>query len=279
MSTQTASNPGRLAGDRAGAALLERLTSQEKLLLVVPLLGGLVFGFLPLLAPGLLARLAGAMGNDPFIYRLAGAATLGYAIAILLALRQEAWLPVRIVVIATLAFNLGSLYAIALAILDGSATWIVYAILVASISITAITASLLQRHGAVPQPAPDVAAWLVALVWFLAIVATLVGALGLFVPTMVARLFGYAGTDTFLYRQGGAATLGYGIMGFYQLRSRTWSQWRLPSVMALVFNGLSFILAVLALVGGESSLLPFIIGGAALAATVGSFIALQRQGR
>ncbi len=278
MSTQTASNPGRLAGDRAGAALLERLTSQEKLLLVVPLLGGLVFGFLPLLAPGLLARLAGAMGNDPFIYRLAGAATLGYAIAILLALRQEAWLPVRIVVIATLAFNLGSLYAIALAILDGSATWIVYAILVASISITAITASLLRRHGAAPQLAPDVAAWLVALVWFLAIVATLVGALGLFVPTMVARLFGYAGTDTFLYRQGGAATLGYGIMGFYQLRSRTWSQWRLPSVMALVFNGLSFILAVLALIGGESSVLPFIIGGAALVATVGSFMALQRQG-
>ena len=279
MSTQTVSNTGRVTGAHTGAALLERLTPQEKLLLAVPLLGGLVFGFLPLLAPGLLARLAGAAGNDPFIYRLAGAATLGYAVALLLALRQEAWLPARIVVIATLTFNLGSLYAIALAILDGSATWIVYAILVASISITAITASLLRRHSAVPEPAPDIAAWLVTLVWFLAIVATLVGALGLFVPTMVARLFGYAGTDTFLYRQGGAATLGYGIMGFYQLRSRTWSQWRLPSVMALVFNGLSFILAVLALLGGESSLLPFIIGGAALAATVGSFIALQRQGQ
>jgi hypothetical protein len=279
MSTRTASNTGRVSGGRAGVAPLERLTPQEKLLLAVPLVGGLVFGFLPLLAPGLLARLAGAAGNDPFIYRLAGAATLGYAVALLLALGQEAWLPVRIVVIATLTFNLGSLYAIALAILDGSATWIVYAILVASISITAITASLLRRHGAVPQPAPDVAAWLVALVWFLAIVATLVGALGLFVPTTVARIFGYAGTDTFLYRQGGAATLGYGIMGFYQLRSRTWSQWRLPSVMALVFNGLSFVLAVLALVGGESSLLPFIIGSAALVATVGSFMALQRQGR
>jgi hypothetical protein len=49
--------------------------------------------------------------------------------------------------------------------------------------------------------------------------------------------------------------------------------------MALVFNGLSFVLAVLALVGGESSLLPFIIGSAALVATVGSFMALQRQGR
>ena len=279
MSTQTASNTGRITGGRTGSALLERLTPQEKLLLAVPLLGGLVFGFLPLLAPGLLARLAGAAGNDPFIYRLAGAATLGYALALILALRQDAWLPVRIVVIATLTFNLGSLYAIALAILDGNATWIVYAILVASITITAITASLLRRHGAVPQPAPDVAAWLVALVWFLAIVATLVGALGLFVPTMVARLFGYAGTDTFLYRQGGAATLGYGIMGFYQLRSRTWSQWRLPSVMALVFNGLSFVLALLALLGGESSLLPFIIGGAALAATVGSFMALQRRGQ
>lgn len=278
MSIKIASNSGRMAAAGASATLLERLTPQEKLLLGVPLLGGLVFGLLPLLAPALLARLAGAAGNDPFIYRLAGAATLGYAVALILALRQDTWLPVRIVVIATLAFNVGSLYAIALAIFDGSANWLVYAILLASISITGITASLLQRHRAVAQPAPDVAPWLVALVWFLAIVATLVGALGLFVPTTVAHLFGYAGTDTFLYRQGGAATLGYGVMGFFQLRSRSWSQWRLPSVMALVFNGLSFILAVLAIAGGGTSLLPFIIGGAALVATIGSFMALQRQG-
>ena len=79
------------------------------------------------------------------------------------------------------------------------------------------------------------APWLAWLVRLLMVVATLVGASVLFAPVLFAQIFGLAGTDLFLYRQAGAATLGYGVMGFFQLRSRSWQQWRLPSAMSLVF--------------------------------------------
>lgn len=113
----------------------------------------------------------------------------------------------------------------------------------------------------------------------LTVIASLVGALVIFLPQLFATLFGYLGTDQFLYRQAGAATFGYGVMGFFQLRARSWQQWRLPSVMALVFNGLPFLVSLLAIVAREPSPLPFIIAGAALIATVGSFLALLRQGQ
>jgi hypothetical protein len=255
------------------------LTGLEKLLLVVPILGGLVFGLMPLLAPKLLAQISAAPGNDPYIYRLAGAATLGYAIALIMAIMAGQWLPARIVVIATLAFNLGSLFAIALTVAAGGAAWIVYAILVASISITAITAWMLYRHRPAPAVTADVAPWLVWLVRLLMVIATLVGVSVLFAPVLFARLFGLAGTDLFLYRQAGAATLGYGIMGFFQLRSPSWQQWRLPSVMSLVFNGVSFLVSILAVINGEALPLAYVITAASLAATIGSFLALQRQGK
>ncbi|MBX7233696.1 MAG: hypothetical protein K1X65_04875 [Caldilineales bacterium] len=254
------------------------LTGLEKLLLVVPLLGGLFFGLVPLLAPKFLAQISAAPGNDPYIYRLAGAATLGYAIVLTMAIMGGRWLPARIVVIATLAFNLGSLYAIALTVAGGGAAWIVYAILVASIAITAITAWMLYRHRPAPAVTPDVAPWLAWLVRLLMVVATLVGASVLFAPVLFAQIFGLAGTDLFLYRQAGAATLGYGVMGFFQLRSRSWQQWRLPSAMSLVFNGVSFLVSLLAVVNGEALPLAYIITAASLAATVGSFLALLRQG-
>ncbi len=263
----------------SGSGLARALTGLETLLLVVPLLGGLVFGLMPLLAPKLLAQISAAPGNDLYIYHLAGAATLGYAVALIMAIMQGQWLPARIVVIATLAFNLGSLFAIAMTIMDGAAAWIVYAILAASITITAITAWMLYRHRPAPAVTSDVASWLTWLVRLLMVIATLVGVSVLFAPTLFAGVFGLAGTDLFLYRQAGAATLGYGIMGFFQLRSPSWQQWRLPSVMSLVFNGVSFIVSVLAILAGDPLPLAYIIAAASLAATLGSFLALQRRGQ
>lgn len=277
MSAQRTMNMSSMSGSGSQSGVA--LTGLEKLLLVVPLLGGLVFGLMPLLAPKLLAQISAAPGNDLYIYHLAGAATLGYAIALIMAIVGGRWLPARIVVIATLAFNLGSLYAIAMTVLAGSAAWIVYAILVASITITAITAGMLYRHRPAPAVTPDVAPWLAWLVRLLMVIATLVGVSVLFAPTLFAQVFGLAGTDLFLYRQAGAATLGYGVMGFFQLRSTSWQQWRLPSVMSLVFNGVSFIVSALAVIAGEALPLAYIITAASLAATVGSFLALRRNGK
>src|SRR5437660_737619 len=89
-----------------------RLSGLERVLLVIPLLAGAFFGLLPLLSPDAFAALtAGIPATDPFIYRLAGAASFGYAVALALGLRQGTWAAVRLLVIAVLTFNLASLYA------------------------------------------------------------------------------------------------------------------------------------------------------------------------
>lgn len=279
MATQSSLNGSATMPGSAATGAADKLSQIERLLLVVPLLGGLFFGLVPILAQQWFARISQVSGDDPYIYRLAGAATFGYAIALIMAIRQGEWLPARNVVIATLTFNLGSLFAIAVAIATGTATWIVYTILVASILITAITSWLLYRHRGQARAEDDVARWLVWLVVLLAVVATALGALVLLLPGLFAQLFGFLGTDGFIYRQAGAATLGYGIMGIFQLRTPAWRLWRLPSVMALVFNGLSFVVTVLALAGGERSLLLPVVALVSLIATVGTFMALQRRGK
>src|SRR5712691_2520356 len=88
-----------------------RLTTLERWLIALPLAAGVVFGLFPLLAPEQFASLTGFPGNDPFIYRLAGAATFGYAVGLAFGLRQGTWAAVKLMVIAVLTFNLASLYA------------------------------------------------------------------------------------------------------------------------------------------------------------------------
>jgi hypothetical protein len=256
-----------------------RLSPLEKALLLLPTAGGLIFGLAPLLIPGSFAAISGAPGNDPYIYRLAGAATFGYAVALILALSQDDWIQAHLLVIAVLTFNLASLYACIVEIVSGTANPVVYMIFATSIAIVAITSWVLTRHREVAAPAPDIARWFV---WFLGIIAlagTAVGFVFLFFPAEIGHLFGYKATDIFLYRQGGAATLGYGVMGIFELRSRAWVALRLPIFMALVFNGISFVVTLLAILAGEPSLLPYIIGAVALFTTVGTLIALQRRGR
>ena len=68
-----------------------RLTTLERWLVVILIAAAVVFGLLPLLAPVQFATLSGYPGNDPFIYRLAGAATFGYAVGLTLGLRQGTW--------------------------------------------------------------------------------------------------------------------------------------------------------------------------------------------
>ena len=87
-----------------------KLNTLERLLLLLPTAGGLVFGVLPLLLGGAFGAALGYPGNDSFVYRLAGAATLGYAVALILGLRQGDWAPLRLVVIGTLTFNPGETF-------------------------------------------------------------------------------------------------------------------------------------------------------------------------
>jgi hypothetical protein len=252
------------------------LSSLERWLLAIPLAGGFVFGAIPFIAPTAFGKITGYAGDDPYIGRLAGAASFGYAAALLVGIRDGAWRPLRAVVVATLTFNLVSIVACLIEILLGRAQPVVYLILAASIVIGAITLWLLARRGQAPEGPRDVATWVVALTGVATLAAAFFGIAPQF-PAQIAPLGGYRGTDEFLYRQAGAATLGYATMGIWELRSLRWEEMRLPALMALVFNGLAFVASVLEL--GTLTLGVALIGPAALVFALGFAVALVRRGR
>jgi hypothetical protein len=68
-------------------------------------------------------------------------------------------------------------------------------------------------------------------------------------------------------------------MGVYGLRSGAWAELRLPLVMAIIFNGFSFLASVLALFSGEPVLITLVIGAASLFVTIVGTIAYQRKGQ
>src|SRR5688572_16744178 len=266
----------------AGALSMEKrmkLNNLERVLLLLPIAGGLVFGLAPLLLGGAFGVALGFPGNDTFIYRLAGAATLGYAVALIMGIRQRDWTPLRLVVIATLAFNLASIYACMVQLVAGNTNLIIYLILGTSIAITAITAWMLNRHAGVERPAADVSVWYIRFLILGTILSAVFGLMPLLIPVFGAQLLGFHGTDVFLIRQAGAASLGYAMLGVYGIRSGAWTELRLPLVMALIFNGFSFVASVIALFSGEPVLIAVVIGAASLFYTIVGTIAYQRKGQ
>jgi hypothetical protein len=255
------------------------LSGLERILFLLPIAGGLVFGVFPLLLGGAFGAVLGFAGNDSFIYRLAGAATLGYAIALSMGIRQGNWAPLRLVVIATLAFNVASIYACVAQLMAGDSNIIIYLILGTSIAITAITVSSLNRHAGSERPVADVSVWYIRFLILGTVLSAVFGLMPLLIPVFGAQLLGFHGTDVFLIRQAGAASLGYAVMGVYGIRSGAWSELRLPLVMALIFNGFSFVASVIALFSGEPLLISIVIGAASLFVTIVGTIAYQRKGQ
>jgi hypothetical protein len=256
-----------------------RLTTLERLLLLLPTAGGLVFGVLPLLLGGAFGAALGYPGNDSFIYRLAGAATLGYAVALILGLRQGDWAPLRIVVIGTLTFNLASIYACLVQLMAGDTNLYVYLIFGTSIAITGITLWLLNRHASEAQTGADVSAWYIRFLVLGAVLSGAFGLLPLLIPVLGATLTAFQGTDVFLIRQGGATSLGYAVMSIVGMRSGKWDEIRLPLIMALTFNGFSFLASVIALFSGEPVLISVVVGAASLFVTIVGTIAYRRNGK
>jgi hypothetical protein len=169
--------------------------------------------------------------------------------------------------------------ACAIEIASGQAQPLVYLILVASLGFIAISASLLRRHGAGSAEPPDTAPWMVWFLWIATLLAATFGLLALLVPYLFGTTFGFQATDLFLYRQGGAATLGYAVMGVLELRSRRWEDLRLPAIMAGAFNGISFLASVVAIATGQGGWLVYPVMLAAFGVTAGCIVALRRQGR
>ena len=255
-----------------------KLNTLERLLLLLPTAGGFVFGVLPLLLGGAFGAALGYPGNDSFVYRLAGAATLGYAVALILGLRQGDWAALRLVVIGTLTFNLASIYACVAHLMAGDTNLFVYLIFGTSIAITAITLWLLNRHASEAQIGPEVSGGYIRFLVLGAVLSGTFGLLPLLLPVLGATLTGFQGTDVFLIRQGGAASLGYAVMSIVGSRSGQWQEIRLPLIMALVFNGFSFLASVIALFSGEPVLMGVVIGAASLFVTIVGTIAYRRNG-
>jgi hypothetical protein len=90
---------------------------------------------------------------------------------------------------------------------------------------------------------------------------------------------GYKGTDEYLYRLAGAACFGYAAMGIQELRSLHWDDMRLPSVMAIVFNGLALLASLFEIIAGRSTLLVILVALAAGFFTIAIAAAITRRGR
>ncbi len=258
-----------------------KLSSLERVLLLLPMAGGLIFGLGPFLFGSAVGAAVGFPGNDAYLYRLAGAAAFGYAVALIMGIRQGEWAPLRQVVIGTLIFNLASIFACVVELVAGDTNIFVYLILAASIIFIAITLALLNRHGqaGVDRTAGSSSVWYVRFITLGTVLSAAFGLLPLLIPVLGAQLLGFHGTDVFIIRQAGAASLGYAVMGLYGRRITAWSEVRLGMIMALIFNGFSFIASVIALFSGEPILISLVIGAASLFVTIVGTIAYQRKGK
>jgi hypothetical protein len=251
-------------------------------LLALLVAAGAFFGLAPFLAPTQFASLTGFAGQDVLMYRLAGAATFAYGLGLALGFRAS-WPELRVPIAATATFNVASIFACGLAISSG-AQWIVFVILAASIVFSSACLYFLYRPpGNRPDPpAADehaLAPWVTGLFVIGTLSALFFGVMALVPAGGFGRLLGYPGLDDFIYRQGGAATLGAGIGGVLVLMRRRWTNARLATVMALTFNGLSVLAVVLDIVAGTVQPIAYVILGAASLVTVGSAFALVRRGR
>jgi hypothetical protein len=249
-------------------------------LLLLLIAAGGFFGLAPLVFPTQFADLSGFSGQDVFMYRLAGAATFGYAIGLAAGYRAG-WTALRIPIAATFGFNAASILACLLAIFAGGAQPVVYLILAASLLFTASTGYFLANPPSLPAaPESDarLAPWVTAL-FALGTVAALFFGLAALIPAgAFGHLLGYSGLDDFVYRQGGAATLGAGVGGAMVLMSRRWEAARIPALMALTFNALSVVAALLEITSGGQPIAWLILAAAGLV-TIGSAAAIARGGR
>jgi hypothetical protein len=265
----------------AASSTTQRLDGPDRLLLILPTLAGLGLGLFPLLAAPLFARLTNYPPNDILIYWLAGAGALGYGVALALGWLQSDWIGLRFPIIAGLCANVLVTIAAIVEVAQGRgenrpAT---YLVLVLSTLIALCYVALLYRHRSAARPEQDATArWLFPFFIFGAVAALATGLLAYFGVELFKPLFGMDAVNPFIYRILGAATIGYGVMGFYQATSRRFAELRVALVMGALFNTCAVILGILALVSGLPPLLPSTLLFAPVILSIGCVVALVRRG-
>ena len=252
------------------------LSGWERVLLALPALAGLALGFLLAFLPGLFATITQFPADDAYIYQLAGAAILGYGLALSIGIFQQHWLPVRLPVIGVLVNNLGSLYACGIEISTGHAPYSVYLFLATSLLFVIICGLLLARHSGVPRPEPNFSSRKMQL--FLIVGTLAAGAFGilpLFVPGLFT-LFHLHNSAPFIFREAGAASLGYAVVAVLAQRALNTQEVRLITVMAAVFNGVGGVVSIPYLLAGNILLLPLIIAPVGILVLVVCLLVLRQ---
>jgi len=228
--------------------------------------------------PRPLATIAGLAGDDLLIYELGGAAMLGYAVALAIGARRGQWRPLRFVLMATYGFGGLTLLAGLVSFASGIITGFVLVTTIWGVLVGWIVGQVIVARRGVRAGPRDVAGW-VAVVLALATLSAAVFGLGPQAAGPFAALMGYRGTDEYVYRLAGSACFGYAVMGIGELRSLHWGDMWLANIMALVFNALAFIAALLELLAGRTTLLAVLVTAAAGFFTIAIAVALVRRGR
>ena len=229
-------------------------------LLLVQVAAGVVFGLFPFVLPQTSARLFGYAGTETLVYRIAGAAAAGYAVAAFFAYASPRWASIRIPAVAAFTFNAGAVVAALLSLDEGDRHALVFIVLLAASTFTAITGYLLYRDDGPRGPEDGVIVGGFRLTLIAATVtATVFGVLPLLLVHTFARVFHLAESDLFVYRLAGAATLGYATAGVLQIRWGRWSEIRLQVFAAIAFNALAAGAAARYLASGGRSLLGVLV--------------------
>jgi hypothetical protein len=251
-------------------------------LLVLLIVTGAFFGLAPFLAPTQFAALFGFAGVDVFLYREAGSATFANSVGLALGYRAS-WVELRVPIAATAVFYLGWLIGCAVVVAAGGAQPVVYVILLVSLIFTPACLFYVARppvrRAAAPAHDAPLAPWVSGLYVVGAAAALFFGATTLALGASFGRALGYPGMDDFVYRQGGAATLGAAVGAVLVLLDRRWATARVPTIMALAFNGAGFVAAGLEISTGTAQPIAYVILAAAGLVTLGSALALYRNGR
>ncbi len=123
-----------------------------KAILALATLSAGVFGLMPLLAPGPFASLFGLVGTDVWIFRMAGAACLGYATAGILEIRAEGLRRIRVQNLAAIGFNVGGAASAWLAIIATGHGGLLAPVIAAAATTFAVLLIWLQRSTGSTSP-------------------------------------------------------------------------------------------------------------------------------
>jgi hypothetical protein len=125
----------------------EPLTTPYRALVALATLSAATFGLLPLLVPAQFASLFGLEGTDEWIFRMAGAACLGYATAGVLSLRAPGFERFRVQNLAAITFNGTAAAAAWVAVAKGEGGWLAIVVAAAATAFAVGLGVLAGRVG------------------------------------------------------------------------------------------------------------------------------------